>query len=65
VAEARPGDDFGQRELLPWLAGAALLVLAMEWWVFHRGSIISQREQELRDKARTRRPRVLFLGRRE
>jgi hypothetical protein len=26
----------GQRELWPWLAGAALAVLLVEWWVYHR-----------------------------
>jgi hypothetical protein len=33
-------DDFGQRELWPWLAAFALAVLVIEWWVFHRGSVL-------------------------
>jgi hypothetical protein len=31
-------DDLGQHELWPWLALLALLVLAVEWWVFFRGT---------------------------
>ncbi|MCB8951895.1 MAG: VWA domain-containing protein [Ardenticatenales bacterium] len=29
--------DIGQRELWPWLAVVALLILIAEWWVHHRG----------------------------
>ena len=29
--------DVGQREIWPWLALAALLLLMVEWWVFYRG----------------------------
>lgn len=29
--------DVGQRELWPWLAGLAFLILVLEWWVHHRG----------------------------
>jgi hypothetical protein len=28
-----------QRELWPWLAALALVILAIEWWVFHRRSL--------------------------
>jgi hypothetical protein len=41
------GDDFGQRELWPWLAGLALAVLAVEWWVFHRGSALPTRAKRV------------------
>lgn len=30
--------DVGQREIWPWLVAIALLVLAFEWWVHHRGT---------------------------
>jgi Ca-activated chloride channel homolog len=36
VAQARD-EDVGQREIWPWLALAALLLLMGEWWVFYRG----------------------------
>ncbi len=32
------GDEVGQLELWPWLAGLALLVLLIEWWIFHQGT---------------------------
>lgn len=38
VAQAGPGDEAGQREFWFWLAVAALVVLLVEWWVYHRGS---------------------------
>ncbi len=31
-------DTLGQRELWPYLAGLALLILVVEWWVYHRGT---------------------------
>jgi hypothetical protein len=30
--------DVGQRELWPWLAAAAVAILLLEWWVYHRGA---------------------------
>ncbi len=30
----------GQREMWPWVAGAALVILLIEWWVYHRGSAL-------------------------
>jgi len=27
----------GQQELWPWLAGIAISILLMEWWIYHRG----------------------------
>ncbi len=30
-------EELGQRELWPWLAAAALAILLVEWWVYHRG----------------------------
>jgi hypothetical protein len=40
VAGSESGDEFGQRELWPWLAVLVFLVLPVEWWVFHRGSVL-------------------------
>lgn len=31
-------DDVGQREFWLWLAAAAVLVLLIEWWIFHQGT---------------------------
>jgi hypothetical protein len=30
-------EEEGRREFWPWLAGAALAVLVIEWWFYHRG----------------------------
>lgn len=32
----------GQRELWPWLAAVALVVLAVEWWVYYQGSRLNK-----------------------
>ncbi len=34
--------EVGQRELWPWLAGLALAVLMLEWWVYHRRQSLSR-----------------------
>lgn len=34
----------GQLEIWPWLAGLAFLLLFIEWWVYHRGSMIPARK---------------------
>jgi hypothetical protein len=41
-AEIKSGGEqkLGQRELWPWLAAAALIILTLEWWVFHRGGAL-------------------------
>lgn len=36
--EAASAGDVGRRELWPWLAGLALLILGLEWWVHFRGT---------------------------
>jgi hypothetical protein len=38
--EQASDEDVGQREIWPWLAGLAFVVLLVEWWVFHRGTQI-------------------------
>lgn len=40
IAGVEQGEETGQRELWPWLALLAGLVLIAEWWVFHRGSTL-------------------------
>ncbi|MFQ5614878.1 MAG: BatA and WFA domain-containing protein [Anaerolineales bacterium] len=29
-------DTLGQRELWPWLAAIAIMIITLEWWVYHR-----------------------------
>lgn len=38
TVETAVAGQVGQRELWPWLAGAALIVLLVEWWVHFRGA---------------------------
>ncbi len=40
---ATPADETGQLELWPWLAAAAFLLLLIEWYVYHRGSVPPRR----------------------
>jgi len=35
VLTASAQDEIALHELWPWLTGAALLILALEWWVYH------------------------------
>jgi Ca-activated chloride channel family protein len=37
---ASPREAQGQLEIWPWLAGAAFLLLLIEWWVYHRGATL-------------------------
>ncbi len=37
---ANKGMESGQREFWPWLAAIALLVLWLEWWVYHRRQLL-------------------------
>jgi Ca-activated chloride channel family protein len=36
---AKPEQEEGRREFWPWLAGAALCVVVVEWWAYQRGSV--------------------------
>ena len=44
TVRAATAEDVGQRELWPWLAGAALIILVVEWWVYFRGARLPQIE---------------------
>ncbi|MCB8984753.1 MAG: BatA domain-containing protein [Ardenticatenaceae bacterium] len=37
AADTTPENNVGQREWWPWLVGAAILILLVEWWIQHRG----------------------------
>lgn len=54
VQGAGEGDELGQRELWPFLALATLLLLAIEWWAFHRGTALRRRERDGRASLRQR-----------
>lgn len=45
VAGLEGDEETGQREVWPWLAALALLVLVIEWWAYHRGSALPRREK--------------------
>nr|MBN1229171.1 hypothetical protein [Anaerolineae bacterium] len=62
IGDVAPEDEYGQRELWPWLALLALVILVLEWWVYHRGSTITHRERAAREAAPKR--RLLYFGRR-
>lgn len=51
IEGTQEGEDTGQRELWPWLAGLAVAVLVIEWWVFHRGSALPRRQLNRRERA--------------
>ena len=38
VAATAPQEQ-GTLEIWPWIAGAALVLLLVEWWVYHRGLV--------------------------
>lgn len=40
VGQGADDKNYGEREFWPWLAGLALLVLVIEWWVYHRGTML-------------------------
>jgi hypothetical protein len=40
VFNAAQPDQPSQRELWPWLASLALVVLILEWWAYHRRTFI-------------------------
>jgi Ca-activated chloride channel family protein len=40
VPQGAGAEAEGQRELWPWVAGAARVILLVEWWVYHRGSAL-------------------------
>jgi len=38
------GNHVGQRELWTWFASVALIILMLEWWVYHRGLRLPDRD---------------------
>lgn len=38
TVETAVAENIGQREFWPWLLSIAFLILAVEWWVHHRGT---------------------------
>lgn len=41
------GSNVGQREFWPWFAVLALVVLMVEWWVYHQGARLPNRDDWL------------------
>lgn len=52
--ETADEDDVGQRELWPWLAALAFIVLLVEWWVYHRGTRLPRPSRQALNNARQR-----------
>jgi hypothetical protein len=52
--ETADEDDVGQRELWPWLAALAFIVLLVEWWVYHRGTRLPRPSWRALNDARQR-----------
>ena len=38
TVETAVAEDVGQREFWPWLVAVAIVILAIEWWIHHRGT---------------------------
>jgi hypothetical protein len=54
AVETADEDDVGQRELWPWLAAIAFIVLLVEWWVYHRGTRLPRPSLQMLNNARQR-----------
>jgi hypothetical protein len=38
--------QYSQREIWPWLAAGALLLLIVEWWIYQRGVPVPRRKKQ-------------------
>lgn len=54
AVETADEDDVGQRELWPWLAALAFIILLVEWWVYHRGTRLPRPSRRALHSARQR-----------
>jgi hypothetical protein len=54
AVETAGEEDVGQRELWPWLAALAFVVLLVEWWVYHRGTRLPRPSLQRLNDARRR-----------
>lgn len=54
AVETADEGDVGQRELWPWLAALAFIVLLVEWWVYHRGTRLPRPSRRTIQNARQR-----------
>jgi hypothetical protein len=59
---AATSSQIGLRELWPWLAGLALLVLLVEWLVYHRRAFPTKGEKSNRKGRQERKKNLDFLG---